>query len=83
MFGLKAGLFAFGDTIPMGLLLLNFGHTPGHCGFLISSNGQQLLIAGDFLRIAPVQFPHPEYSLVYDGDIDAVVAKRKLVLGRC
>jgi len=84
VYGNQVGVFAYGDTITDGIIAVDLsGHTTGHCGFLISSNGQNLLIAGDFLHIAPVQFPHPEYSLVYDADLDGAAAKRKLVLERC
>ncbi len=84
VYGKNVGVFSFGDTITDGIIAVDLsGHTAGHCGFLISSNGQKLLIAGDFLHIAPIQFPHPEYSLVYDADIDAAAAKRKAVLERC
>jgi glyoxylase-like metal-dependent hydrolase (beta-lactamase superfamily II) len=84
IYGDRVGVFAFGDTITDGIIAVDLsGHTAGHCGFLISSNGQKLLIAGDFVHIASVQFPHPEYSLVYDADLDGAYAKRKLVLERC
>lgn len=84
VYGNKVGVFAFGDTITDGIIAVDLsGHTPGHTGFLISSNGQTLFIAGDFLHVAPVQFPHPEYSLVYDADPDMAAVKRKYVLDRC
>jgi glyoxylase-like metal-dependent hydrolase (beta-lactamase superfamily II) len=84
VYGNKVGVFAFGDTITDGVIAVDLsGHTPGHSGFLISSNGQQLLIAGDFLHVAPVQFPHPEYSMVYDADPNMAAVKRKYILERC
>ncbi|HEX2956794.1 MAG TPA: MBL fold metallo-hydrolase [Chitinispirillaceae bacterium] len=80
----QIGLFVFGDTITEGIVAVDLsGHTAGHCGFLIESKGQKLLIAGDFLHVAPVQFPHPEYSMIYDADVDGSAAKRKLVLEKC
>lgn len=44
------------------------GHTPGHTGFRVSSEGQDLLIWGDACGVAAVQFRHPEAGLVFDVD---------------
>lgn len=37
------------------------GHTPGHASVLITSEGEEALITGDFLH-HPVQLAHPEWS---------------------
>ena len=37
------------------------GHTPGHASVLISSEGEEALITGDFLH-HPCQLAHPEWS---------------------
>jgi glyoxylase-like metal-dependent hydrolase (beta-lactamase superfamily II) len=81
IYGDKVGTFAFGDTVASGVISVDLhGHTAGQTGYLVESKGQKLLIAGDFLHISPVQFPHPEYSLVYDRDPVAAATTRKLVL---
>jgi glyoxylase-like metal-dependent hydrolase (beta-lactamase superfamily II) len=81
IYGDRVKTFNFGDTVASGVVSVDIsGHTAGHSGFLVVSNGQKLLIAGDFLHIVPVQFPHPEYSLIYDRDPEAAAAKRKKIL---
>jgi glyoxylase-like metal-dependent hydrolase (beta-lactamase superfamily II) len=44
------------------------GHTPGHTGYEFSSNGQSLLIVGDAVHVAQVQFERPDIGVVFDGD---------------
>ena len=43
-----------------------FGHTPGHTAFIIESEGHRLLLWGDIIHSAEVQFPHPEVTVEYD-----------------
>ncbi|HOP65004.1 MAG TPA: MBL fold metallo-hydrolase [Spirochaetota bacterium] len=56
------------------------GHTPGHTGFLVESEGKELLIFGDLIHITSLQFPHPEFSLKYDSDVRRAVKIRKEIL---
>lgn len=44
------------------------GHTPGHTGYEITSNGQSLLIVGDAVHVAQVQFERPDIGVVFDSD---------------
>jgi glyoxylase-like metal-dependent hydrolase (beta-lactamase superfamily II) len=53
------------------------GHTPGHAGYLFSSEGQQLLVWGDVVHSHPVQFMHPEVSIEFDVDSKQAIATRK------
>lgn len=83
VYGEKISTFAFGASVAEGITAVDMnGHTAGHTGYLIESKGQKMLIAGDFLHIAPVQFPHPEYSLVYDADINGAATTRKQILDK-
>jgi glyoxylase-like metal-dependent hydrolase (beta-lactamase superfamily II) len=43
------------------------GHTPGHAAYLVQSKSQQLLIWGDIVHVAGIQFPHPSATLKYDS----------------
>lgn len=43
------------------------GHTPGHASVLISSDGEEALITGDFLH-HPCQLAHPEWAANPDWD---------------
>ena len=45
-----------------------FGHTPGHTGYMVSSEGKSLFIWGDLLHVKAVQLPHPEVGIIFDSD---------------
>ncbi len=81
IYGSQIKTFVSGKAVSEGITSVDMsGHTAGHCGFLVESKGQKLLIAGDILHIGQVQFPHPEYSLVFDSDISAASNTRKQIL---
>jgi glutathione peroxidase len=59
------------------------GHTPGHAAFLIEpteAQGEKLLIIGDLLHAAALQFPVPEACARFDMDHEKAVASRKRIL---
>jgi glyoxylase-like metal-dependent hydrolase (beta-lactamase superfamily II) len=69
--------FNFGDTLAPGITAINaVGHTPGHTAFLIGKGKQKLLIAGDFLHAAALQFPEPTESASFDMDKEQAVKTR-------
>jgi glyoxylase-like metal-dependent hydrolase (beta-lactamase superfamily II) len=53
------------------------GHTPGHTSFLLSSKGENLLIWGDIMHVAAVQFARPEATILSDIDPKQAAAARK------
>jgi glyoxylase-like metal-dependent hydrolase (beta-lactamase superfamily II) len=55
------------------------GHTPGHTMYLVSSQGKQLLIAGDILHVEAIQFHLPRISVTYDSDSKAAAEARENV----
>ena len=57
-----------------------FGHTPGHTIFQIESGSGKLLIIGDLLHVALVQFAVPEISATFDIDPAAAAVTRRQVL---
>ena len=57
-----------------------YGHTPGHTVYQIQSGDEKLLIAGDLLHIALVQFAVPEISATYDMDPKASAVIRRQIL---
>jgi len=57
-----------------------YGHTPGHTAFLVEDGGSRLIIWGDLLHLALVQFPVPEISATYDMDQKAAAAIRRQVM---
>lgn len=57
------------------------GHTPGHTGYLFESKGQKLLIWGDVVHNAAVQFPQPKVTIEFDNDQAKALATRMKVFG--
>ena len=68
------------EILPGIKAIAAYGHTPGHTVFLIESSGARLLIIGDLLHVALVQFPVPEISATYDMDANAAAQVRRQVL---
>jgi len=68
-----------GDTplVPGIKALAARGHTPGHTIFLVESKGQKLVLWGDLMHVAAVQFPHPEVTIQFDTDPKAAAPQRK------
>ena len=70
-------LFAFGDSLPHGVLAMDaVGHTPGHAAFQISN----LLIIGDLMHGYALQKNHPEINSNYDMDKEKSAASRKRIM---
>ena len=70
-------LFAFGDSLPHGVLALDaVGHTPGHTAFQISN----LLVIGDLMHGYALQKIHPEINSNYDMDKEKSAASRKRIM---
>ena len=80
----KAGklvLFEPNDELLPGLVAWDLaGHTPGHCGFMLSSKGKKLMFIGDLLHGGLVQLPRPDIVVQYDIDPDKARAVRLRVL---
>jgi len=55
------------------------GHTPGHTGFRIDSDGEALLIWGDIVHMPEVQVPRPEVTMTVDTDPTAAEASRRRI----
>jgi glyoxylase-like metal-dependent hydrolase (beta-lactamase superfamily II) len=53
------------------------GHTPGHTGYVIDSNGETLVIAGDIVHMAMYQFDRPDWGIGFDVDGAAAAQTRK------
>lgn len=56
------------------------GHTPGHMGVMLESDGAQLLLWGDILHVPPVQLADPAVTIAFDVDADAARSTRAKVL---
>lgn len=58
------------------------GHTAGHCGYHINSNGQGLLIWGDIVHFPHLQIARPNVSIAFDLDPHLATATRVHLLDR-
>jgi len=56
------------------------GHTPGHMGVMLESDGAQLLLWGDILHVPPVQLADPSVTIAFDVDADTARSTRASVL---
>ncbi|MDR2489514.1 MAG: MBL fold metallo-hydrolase [Desulfovibrio sp.] len=73
--------FALGAALLPGISSVDAsGHTPGHSVFLVESEGRRLLILGDLLHAAALQFPLPDECADFDMDAQAAIKARKDVL---
>jgi len=55
----------------------SYGHTPGHTTYVVESKGQKLVLIGDLMHSAAVQFPDPSVTIQFDSDSKAAMAQRK------
>lgn len=56
------------------------GHTPGHSGVLLESDGERLLVVGDALTHAYISFEQPKWHFGFDMDGDQAAATRRGIL---
>ena len=68
-----------GDTelVPGVKAVAARGHTAGHSIYVIESKGQKLVLWGDLMHVAAVQFPQPQVTIAFDTDSKAAAAQRK------
>ena len=70
-------LFAFGDSLPHGVLAIDaIGHTPGQTAFQVSN----LLVVGDLMHGYALQKDHPEINSNYDMDKEKSIESRKRIM---
>jgi glyoxylase-like metal-dependent hydrolase (beta-lactamase superfamily II) len=68
-----------GEIVPGLTAVPAPGHTPGHTMVRVSSGKDSLLIWGDVVHTAALQFPHPEWAISFDTDTTQAIATRKAV----
>jgi glyoxylase-like metal-dependent hydrolase (beta-lactamase superfamily II) len=56
------------------------GHTPGHLALRVSSGTEQLLIWGDVVHVAALQFDRPDWSIAFDTDQAVAAQTRRRLL---
>ena len=70
---------ADGEPVPGIRTLASAGHTAGHTSYVVESKGQQLLVIGDLIHVAAVQFAEPGVTISFDSDAKAATASREKV----
>ena len=53
------------------------GRTPGHSMYLVESQGRKLMLWGDLMHVAAVQFPEPSVTIAFDTDSKRAAIQRK------
>ena len=53
------------------------GHTPGHTVYAVESQGNKLVVWGDLMHVAAVQFAMPSVTIQFDNDAKAAAPQRK------
>lgn len=68
-----------GDTelVPGVKAVASHGHTPGHSIYKVESKGQTLVLWGDLMHVAAVQFEEPSVTIQFDSDSKAAYAQRQ------
>ena len=68
-----------GEPVPGVRTLASVGHTAGHTSYLVESKGQRLLVIGDLIHVAAVQFADPGVTIAFDSDAKAAALSRTAV----
>jgi glyoxylase-like metal-dependent hydrolase (beta-lactamase superfamily II) len=68
---------AGGQIVPGVRSIAAYGHTPGHTIYAVESQGHKLMLWGDLLHVAAVQFPQPSVTIRFDSDSKAAEAARE------
>lgn len=76
----KAGKFKPFDgattLVPGVKATSSYGHTPGHTTYVVESRGQKLVLWGDLMHAAAVQFATPGVTIQFDSNSKAAAAER-------
>ncbi len=68
-----------GDTelVPGVRAMASPGHTAGHSTYVVESKGEKLVLWGDLMHVAAVQFADPAVTIQFDTDSKAAAKQRK------
>ena len=58
------------------------GHTPGHTFYEIESRGQKLIVWGDVVHVAAVQFADPSITVEYDSNEQQAESTRRAIFSK-
>ncbi len=66
-----------GELVPGISAQATHGHTAGHSVFVVQSKGQKLMLWGDLMHVAAIQFDNPKVAIKFDSDSKAATAQRE------
>lgn len=76
----KFKIYDSGEMLLPGVVVVPApGHTPGHTGYLFSSDDHSLLVWGDVVHSYATQFARPEIAIEFDTNKAQAVATRKRI----
>ena len=64
------------DLVPGVKASSSYGHTPGHTTYVVESKGEKLVLWGDLMHAAAVQFAAPGVTIQFDSNTKAAAAER-------
>jgi glyoxylase-like metal-dependent hydrolase (beta-lactamase superfamily II) len=65
------------DLVPGVKAQPSRGHTVGHTTYIVESKGQKLVLWGDLMHVAAVQFAEPSVTIRFDTDPKAAMERRR------
>ena len=57
-------------------VIVTAGHTPGHSVFVVENQGQKMVVLGDLMHVAAVQFANPSVATEFDTDSPGATTQR-------
>ena len=65
------------ELVPGVRAIPAYGHTPGHTVYAIESKGEKLMLWGDLMHVAAVQFANPSVTIQFDSNNTQAAQARK------
>ena len=65
------------ELVPGVHAMPTYGHTPGHTIYRIESKGQTLVLWGDLMHVAAVQFDNPNVTIQFDINSKKALEQRR------
>ncbi|MFY9512173.1 MAG: MBL fold metallo-hydrolase [Rubrivivax sp.] len=65
------------ELVPGIKAVPSYGHTPGHTIYAVESQGHKLVVWGDLMHVAAVQFAMPAITIQFDSDNKAAAPQRQ------
>lgn len=65
------------DLVPGIKAVASHGHTAGHSIYVVESKGEKLVLWGDLMHVAAVQFADPAVTIQFDSDSKSAAVERK------